>query len=55
MPVEQCQLKGKPGYRWGKRGKCYIYEPNNEADRQRARRLAERQGRAIKSSQGGER
>lgn len=23
MPVKQCQLNGKKGYRWGDGGKCY--------------------------------
>jgi hypothetical protein len=23
MPIKQCQLNGKPGYKWGDGGKCY--------------------------------
>ncbi len=23
MPIQKCQVDGKPGWRWGKRGKCY--------------------------------
>lgn len=23
MPIKQCQLDGKKGYRWGDSGKCY--------------------------------
>ena len=47
MPVQSCRDGGKPGYRWGESGKCYVYTPNNEASRKAARAKAARQGRAI--------
>lgn len=51
MPVERCQLDGRPGYRWGKAGTCYTYTPGDTASRERARSLAEHQGRAIQARQ----
>ena len=53
MPVRRCVLDGKPGFKWGERGRCYTYSPNDDAGRERARERAEIQGRAIKSAQGG--
>jgi len=47
MPVESCRIEGKPGYRWGKSGKCYTYTPGNEQSRNRAKDKAAKQGRAI--------
>lgn len=47
MPIKPCQSGGKPGYRWGDRGKCYTYEPGDEASRRRARRRAIDQALAI--------
>lgn len=49
MPVERCRRDGKPGYRWGEEGKCYIYPPGDEEARKRARQKAAEQGRAIKA------
>jgi hypothetical protein len=51
MPVERASKDGKPGYRYGQEGKVYVYTPGNTASRERAKALAEKQGRAIKSSQ----
>lgn len=47
MPVQQCKENGKPGLRWGKAGKCYVYTPGDPASRARARAKAMRQGRAV--------
>jgi hypothetical protein len=47
MPVERCWSNGKPGFRWGKEGKCYTYTPNNADSRWRAKDKAAQQGRAI--------
>ena len=47
MPVQKCQSAGKPGYKWGKAGKCYTYEPGNTAQRKEAKRRAYIQGYAI--------
>lgn len=51
MPVQACQLSGKPGYKWGSSGRCYTYTAGNAASRSRARNKAERQGRAVRASQ----
>lgn len=50
MPVQSCQNDGKPGFRWGKQGKCYIYTPGNKESMDRARNRAAEQGRAIEAS-----
>lgn len=50
MPVETCQKDGKPGYRYGKTGKCYTYTAGNEGARKRAKQKAHEQGAAIRSS-----
>lgn len=49
MPVQPCQEDGKPGYKWGESGKCYIYTPGDESSMSRARASAERQGRAARA------
>ena len=51
MPVQSCQKNGKTGYQWGNEGKCYLYTRGNVPSRDRAKSLAEAQGRAIKASQ----
>jgi hypothetical protein len=43
MPVKQCTIDGKSGYKYGDNGKCYTGDG--------AREKAEEQGRAIKASQ----
>lgn len=47
MPVQSCQVKNKPGFKWGKSGKCYSYTPGNEKSRLRAIEKAKAQGRAM--------
>ena len=51
MPVQACQLNGKPGFKWGTNGRCYTYTPDDEASREAAKALAARQGRAVETSQ----
>ena len=50
MPVKRCQSGGKPGFKYGDTGKCYVYTKGDATSRARARASAERQGRAIESS-----
>ena len=50
MPVQRCTLNGKPGFRWGKSGKCYTYDPGSETSKNRAKKKAILQGAAIKAS-----
>lgn len=47
MPVQECEDQGKPGFKWGEAGKCFTYEPDNEAQRNEAKRKAFIQGAAI--------
>jgi hypothetical protein len=49
MPVERCQRDNEKGWRWGKRGKCYL--PSEEGSEEAAKEKAARQGRAIKRQQ----
>ncbi len=48
MPVSSCQKNGKPGFRWGRSGKCYTYTRGNETSRKEAIAKAQKQGAAIK-------
>jgi len=47
MPVKECELDGKSGYKWGDEGKCYTYTPNNEGSKSNAKKSAILQGVAI--------
>jgi hypothetical protein len=51
MPERRCWHDGKPGYQFGESGKCYTYEPGDEAGRKRAKQKAILQGAAIKADQ----
>lgn len=53
MPLKRCQSNGRPGWKWGDRGKCYTYRKGDKAGSARARRKALQQARAIKSRQRG--
>lgn len=46
MPIEHCQVKSKPGYRFGSKGHCYSYT-GSERSRKLALARAKKQGRAI--------
>lgn len=50
MPIMECRLEGKPGFKWGESGKCYTYEPGDEVQMADARRSAVGQGRAIEAN-----
>lgn len=47
MPVNSCSDGGKPGYKWGDAGKCYIYTQGSEASKKAAKKKALAQGIAI--------
>jgi hypothetical protein len=47
MPVKECELEGKPGYKWGDEGKCYTYSPDNEGQKRNSKKKAITQGIAI--------
>jgi hypothetical protein len=46
MPVQECQLDGKSGYKWGREGKCYTHNDTPSSKKQ-ARKKALEQGLAI--------
>lgn len=47
MPVNPCSENGKPGFKWGDSGKCYLYTPNDEKSMGEAKRKATIQGIAT--------
>ena len=47
MAVNECQLNGKPAFKWGKTGECFTYNPGDESSKDRARQKAVDQGIAI--------
>lgn len=52
MPVQRCQKDGKPGFKWGKQGFCYVYKKGSDQSRDAARKKAAAQGRAINARRG---
>jgi len=52
VPVKRCQENNMQGFKWGNRGKCFTYRPNDESAKARARARAEAQGRAIAAAGG---
>lgn len=52
MPLMACTNQGKPGYKYGPSGHCYVYQPGVEASRKRAKHDAIIQGTAIAQSTG---
>lgn len=47
MPVQRCRAKGRPGWKFGKTGHCYVYRPGDQAGSNRAKKKALKQGLAI--------
>lgn len=47
MPIKSCSSDGKPGYKWGDSGKCYLYQPGDEKSIGEAKRKATIQGIAT--------
>jgi hypothetical protein len=47
MPIRQCRIDNKPGYKWGQQGTCYDYNPQDEQSKYQAKRSAINQGIAI--------
>lgn len=50
MPIQECKSEGKPGYKYGEEGFCYIYNLGDEQSRKKAYEKASAQGRAIEVS-----
>lgn len=55
MPIKRCKSNGKLGFKFGDTGKCFTYTTGDKSSRERARRQAEAQGRAIKANKKGQR
>ena len=53
MPVERVTVNGRPGYRWGREGKAYLYTPGSATSRARAYALATKQGQAARAAGSG--
>jgi len=49
MPAKRVIKNGKIGYQWGS-GKVYFYTPGNKASRERAKKMANKQGQAVRST-----
>jgi len=47
MPVNKCSKDGKPGFKWGDSGACYIYTPGNEESIKAAKKKVLAQALAI--------
>ena len=47
MPLQRCRDDNKPGWKWGKSGKCYTYSAGNKAAEKKARAEAMKQAAAI--------
>ncbi len=47
MPAQRVTKNGKPGYRWGSKGKVYSYTAGDEVGRKKAKAKAIKQGIAI--------
>ena len=50
MPIQPCTKNGKPGFKWGKSGKCYPYTPGNKVSKTSARKKAAKQAAVIHAS-----
>ena len=50
MPIMPCTKNGKPGFKWGKSGRCYPYTLGNKASKTSARKKAAKQAAAIHAS-----
>lgn len=47
MPLKRCNEDGKPGWKWGDRGKCYTYPPGDPKAEKEAKSKAVKQAFAI--------
>jgi len=47
MPVKPCNEGGKPGFKWGNSGKCYVYPDGDDAASGKAKQKAYLQGAAA--------
>jgi len=47
MPVQSCMENNKPGFKWGAKGKCYVYPAGDEKASGKAKEKAYLQGYAA--------
>jgi HK97 family phage prohead protease len=47
MPLKRCEADGKPGWKWGDAGKCYVYTAGDEESETAARKKAMTQAAAM--------
>lgn len=47
MPMQRCERDGRPGWKWGDAGTCYLFAPDDQASEQDARRKAMAQAAAM--------
>jgi hypothetical protein len=47
MPIKTCNEDGRPGYKWGDKGRCYTYKAGSESAKKSAKKKAIKQGVAI--------
>ncbi len=47
MPIMRCSKNGKPGWKWGKNGKCYTYSKGSKKGSRSARQKAHLQKAAA--------
>jgi len=50
MPFQNCRKAGKPGIRWGSKGRCYTYTAGDKESIARAKKKAEAQMIAIQAT-----
>ena len=47
MPVKTCEDDGRPGYKWGSKGKCYTYATGDDAGRKKAKEKAKKAKKTV--------
>ncbi len=52
MPLNRCQDDGKPGWKWGESGKCYVYTADDDESEAAARKKALAQAAAMGEFEG---
>jgi hypothetical protein len=50
MPIQSCKENDKPGFRWGSKGRCYVYTPGDKASMKAAKKKAFNQGIKVAGS-----
>lgn len=53
MPIQSCMKNGRPGFKYGDAGACYVYTPGDAESKKAAKAKAAKQGVAIERNRGG--